>query len=531
MCKLKGNYYNYKETFLINEYQIEDPQSNLTSSISSNLPAAAATGGLLSTLFNDLTTNTNLLNNSLSGINTSLSSSSINLNSNQHALYLISTDRSKINLIIFKNKEQKKIWKQSLIQARDKVKPAGQRNNKHLFELTNFERDLVKCFVCSKYLLGLFYQGYKCTACSSIAHKDCLAKINVTCCAANVQPNTVVTPFSTTMLVNAIGNKLISGCSLSHSIPSSSTTSKPTVALERSLSNVSSSSKQMSNGNYCARAWLKYDGRPVPPETPILLFNQGDLIQVTDDDDDEWWRGFILSASKMTRDEGYFPRRHVKILPTQVKQANTPASSSTPPLNVNLEECAWFAPVDRLTADTILSRIPNPETVTLFMVRCRQEGGYAISIKYKGIVDHIKINVNFINDPVLLNEANNESNLQCAIQPVYSIDQQHNFNSILGLVSYYSQNILKDNFPQLDTTLGVAYREALPPPIGFASAMHDYNPIINPNNTGEQIELKKLNKYFILNKEINGWWRVFNQDGLIGYVPGSYLLEKSLTEA
>ena len=204
---------------------------------------------------------------------------------------------------------------------------------------------------------------------------------------------------------------------------------------------------------------------------------------------------------------------------------------------MNLEECAWFAPVDRLTADSILSRIPNSESQTIFMVRCRQEGGYAISIKYKGLpVEHIKINLNYINDPssTAISSSLNESNENNStmVQPVFSIDQQHTFNSILNLVSYYSQNSLKENFPQLDTTLGLPYREALPPPIGFACAMHDYNPIINPNNTGEQIELKKLNKYFILNKEINGWWRVFNQDGHIGYVPGSYLLEgKSLSEA
>ena len=281
VCKLKGNYYNYKETFLINEYQIEDPQANPASSVASNLPS----GGILSNLFNDLTTNNNLLNNSLSGINSSLSSSSINLNSNQHALYLVSTDKSKINLIIFKNKEQKKIWKQSLVQARDKVRPPGQRNNKHAFELTNFERNLVKCFVCSKYLLGLFYQGYRCVNCSSIAHKDCLTKISVACISANMPNPTMVSPLVANLVLNSIKNK-------------------PAVTIERSQSTVSNSSRQQSNANCCARAWLKYDGRPEPPEYPILLFNQGDLIQVTDDDDDEWWKGFILNSSKLTREEG-----------------------------------------------------------------------------------------------------------------------------------------------------------------------------------------------------------------------------------
>lgn len=136
----------------MNDYQIEDPQANLNSNLSNN----SGGGGTLFNLFHDLTGNTNSLNSSTTGINSSISSGSI---SNQHALYLISMDKSKTSLIIFKNKEQKKIWKQSLIQARDKVRPTGQRNAKHSFELTNFERDLVKCFVCSKYLLGLFFQG------------------------------------------------------------------------------------------------------------------------------------------------------------------------------------------------------------------------------------------------------------------------------------------------------------------------------------------------------------------------------------
>lgn len=62
--------------------------------------------------------------------------------------------------------------------------------------------------------------------------------------------------------------------------------------------------------------------------------------------------------------------------------------------------------------------------------------------------------------------------------------------------------------------------------------MYDYNPLVNPHNTGEQIELKKSYKYFILNKEVNGWWRVYNQEGLIGYAPATYLQEiKSRSEA
>lgn len=66
--------------------------------------------------------------------------------------------------------------------------------------------------------------------------------------------------------------------------------------------------------------------------------------------------------------------------------------------------------------------------------------------------------------------------------------------------------------------------------MSIAVAQHDYDPQATPNSSGEQIELVKLQRYYVLNKEPNGWWRVFNQDGLIGYVPGSYLHETTKSQ-
>ena len=66
--------------------------------------------------------------------------------------------------------------------------------------------------------------------------------------------------------------------------------------------------------------------------------------------------------------------------------------------------------------------------------------------------------------------------------------------------------------------------------MSMAIAMHDYDPMTNPNNTGEQIELRTFCQYFILNKELNGWWRVYNSDGLIGYAPGGYLQETRIEQ-
>ena len=342
---------------------------------------------------------------------------------------------------------------------------------------------MVKCDVCKNYLLGIFYQGYKCEVCPCMAHKDCLLKTSI--CTATTQPPSPRT-------------------AQSFSKSRSSSQTHP-VSLERSMSSVT---KQSVN---TVRAIHKYEGRPAPPELPFLKFSVGDLIQVTDDDDEDFWRGFILNSS--SKDEGYFPKSYVKVCDSSESLCNSTKA-------MKLEDYPWYAPVDRSMADLILNRIPNQPSQTIFMVRCRQEGGYAVSIKYSGVVDHIRVNVNSFDQ---LNASQLSGSLASATQ-LYSIDQR-NFSSVVNLVTFYCNQTLKENFPQLDTTLGKAYREALPAPISFALAVHDYNPMANPHNNGEQIELKRGAKYSVLNKELNGWWRVFNSDGLIGYAPGGYLQE------
>ncbi|RMZ96826.1 guanine nucleotide exchange factor VAV2 isoform X6 [Brachionus plicatilis] len=477
VCKLKGNYYNYKETLLINDFSIEDHyQTNLSSQSSSNLPH-----GLISNLFNSSNLN--------STANLSTSSLNLNSSSNAHSLHLINQEHSKIYLIIFKNKEHKKEWKECLLKAKEKMRPEGQRALKHLFELTNFDRELVTCCVCNKYLLGLFYQGYKCSQCSSIAHKECLTKVTSTCSSFNSLP------MPAPLLPRPVSN---SG-----------------VTITRSLS--TNSAKSNYNQTLLAQAIYNYDGRPAPPEGSAVSFNQGDLIQVTDDDDDDWWKGVVVAKNK----EGYFPRRHVRVM--QNHRLSHSLSSGHLSRNLNLEEYPWFSPVDRFMADAILNRIPNDLSETIFMVRCRNDGGYAISIKHKGIVDHIKININELSNsslayPLIINDSAEDEDFT----HVYFIDQQHNFNSIVSLVKYFSAHLLKDNFPQLDSTLGIPFKKALPPYISVAVAKHDYSPP-GKDNIGEQIELKVGKKYYLLSEEVNGWLRVYNSDGLIGYVPGSYL--------
>jgi hypothetical protein len=160
-------------------------------------------------------------------------------------------------------------------------------------------------------------------------------------------------------------------------------------------------------------------------------------------------------AQNPTKEEGYFPSSYVRIYTGDAKKSS---SLSTISSRNNLEEYSWFAPVDRITADLILNRIQNFPAQTLFMVRCRQEGGYAISIKCNGLVDHIKINVTHLDTlGNTLGSRVSSMNLNGTAEPTtsafYSIDQR-NFSSVVGLVKFYCQNTLKENFPQLETTLG-----------------------------------------------------------------------------
>ncbi len=347
VCKSKGNTHTFRETLLINNFSIEE--------------------------------------------NCSKAPSKFNLTGNHLSLYLTNTDNDKCYQITFKNKEEKRVWKEALEEAKRKVEPNSQRNQNHMFQLTNFDKQFVKCFVCDKYLLGIFYQGYKCLFCSVVAHQDCLSKIQARC-----------------------------------------------------------------NDS------LKIMMRPHDKEKPV------------------------------------------RSITVPVRNMPTPAV-----LN-NLNNYPWYAPVDRNMADMILRRIPTPVSTTIYMLREKKERYYAISIKHRGVINHIKVEIQYV--PAGLNH-----------KMMYSIDKQQHFNSLPELVQFYSVNLLIDNFARLDTTLGIPYKNVLPTSISVAAALYDYTPEINSAIWDEQIELKKGQSYYVIVKDVNGLWKVFNSFGLIGYVPGSYL--------
>ena len=139
------------------------------------------------------------------------------------------------------------------------------------------------------------------------------------------------------------------------------------------------------------KALFKYKGFPKPPSAlkPVLIFDQDEIIQLTDIDDDEWWRGWKLRFNgspvdtSLYKEDGYFPRSYVKNIDQLTE----------------LGYYSWYLPgCERDLAIKILYRImPYNSLKTLFMVRSRskKDTGYAISFAYKNKIFHIKINETF----------------------------------------------------------------------------------------------------------------------------------------
>lgn len=438
ICKSRGDNYQYKGTLMLNDYKIEE-----------------------------------------SGYDSNNNNASIQIN------LVLHNDRSKGCSLLFKDDKQKNDWKTNISATIDKLLPRGHSNNNHSFSLFNFERDIVNCSFCKKVLLGVFYQGYKCSKCLSLAHKGCILKFQQ--CSGTGRNSTGISflqPFKA-LVVTSNDNRRIKFVS------------------------------------YKVRALYSYQGKPQPPDNDVqvLKFKENDIIQVTDDDDDDWWKGYKIGGSTTT--EGCFPKNYVQALKSPPNYSERSTINGIETISSNhsvgdfevksIEHSSWYSACERESAETILNRVPNPVDVAIFLVRPRNEGGYAISIKFNSKVEHIRIHVL----KFLLSDGRESANV-CLVEQVQ-------FPSIQDLIAHYMVNKLEDNFPQLKTTLGIPFRSALPPIISEAIAIHDYD--AKRNSTGVEIQLVKDREYWVLSKDAMGWWKVYNSDGLIGYAPGNYLRE------
>lgn len=255
-----------------------------------------------------------------------------------------------------------------------------------------------------------------------------------------------------------------------------------------------------------------YYGLPPPPVGfgQALHLTRGDIIELTRADPElQWWEGRNLTLGQM----GWFPCQKVQpyasvSMTHQPPTAETSQSRPTP----DLSGFHWFAgSMDRTAAKNLLiSRSDGT-----FLVRQKDGGEFAISIKFNLDIRHIKIT---------------------SAEGLYRINEKKAFKGLIELIQYYQQNSLKEYFKDVDTTLRTPYKQPeesnssnnMPNTtpggsirsFGVARARYDFSA-----RDRSELSLQEGDTIKILSKKgHSGWWKgeVY---GRVGFFPANYVEE------
>ncbi|KAL0966916.1 hypothetical protein UPYG_G00302220 [Umbra pygmaea] len=355
----------------------------------------------------------------------------------------------------FKTRELKKKWLDQFDMAISNIRPENANNNSHQFRMHTFDRITV-CSACHLLLRGIFNQGYLCAKCALGAHKECLGRLGV-CGRTDAAPSRA----------NGRGQR------------APTVRSQPDAGLPR----------MVVTRDYC--------GFPAPQGGPPLTIHAGDVIElVCASLLSSWWQGKILK----TKEIGFFPSDAVRPCPCVPKPVDYSAQ-------------LWFAgPMERHQAEVDLMDRDNG--TYLIRYRTREFTEYAISIKFKDNVKHIKI---------------------LTKNGCFYIAETRLFKTVLELVDHYKQNSLREGFRTLDTTLQIPFREpgsgiSLPKAIchtvfsprvvGVAVACYDFS-----SRDTREISLEEGDVVQIYSKMANGWWRG-EVNGRVGWFPSTYVEEE-----
>ncbi|XP_075947675.1 proto-oncogene vav isoform X1 [Anarhichas minor] len=358
--------------------------------------------------------------------------------------------------LFFKTRELKKKWLEQFEMAQSNMCPDNSTANNHDFQMHCFE-ETTSCKACSMLLRGIFYQGYRCTRCKMAAHKECLGRVPA--CGRNSDHAGTV------------------------------------------KKNKQRSSGHSSTGFPKMEVCQDYYGLPPPPVgfgQPLHLC-KGDIIELTRADADlPWWEGRNLTVGQM----GWFPCQ--KVQPIISRQ------------NPDLSGFNWFAGnMDRTAAKNLLMSRSDGT----FLVRQKDGGEFAISLKFNMDTRHIKVTSN---------------------EGLYRINDKKAFKGIIEMIQFYQQNSLKEYFKDVDTTLCTPYKQPeesdLPndtpqttpntPPggslrtLGQVRARYDFSA-----RDRSELSLQEGDTIKILSKKgHNGWWKgeVY---GRVGFFPANYVEE------
>lgn len=361
-----------------------------------------------------------------------------------HGFYLTHNQGQNGFEFFFKTKELKKKWQEQFGMALSNICPESGKCNFHEFRMHTFETT-TSCSSCEMLLRGVFYQGYRCSKCGAGAHKECLGRVEV--CVKS------------------------SAASRSAESQIGKTTSRGDKDLPKML------------------VICNYHGSPSPPNGPPLNINSGDVIELIEANvHSTWWKGKVLA----TKEVGLFPRDAVKPFPCVPKP-------------VDYSSQLWFAgPMERVQAEAAL--LNKRSSTYMVRHRSREFHEYAISIKYKNDVKHIKI---------------------LTKDGLFYIAENRKFSSILDLIQYYKIHSLREGFRTLDTTLKFAYREPenganmfSQKGIGVAIARYDFS----PRDTRE-LSMQEGDVVRIYSKTgASGWWKG-EVNGRVGWFPSTYVEE------
>ncbi|KAM4594469.1 proto-oncogene vav isoform 2-T2 [Fundulus diaphanus] len=354
----------------------------------------------------------------------------------------------------FKTRELKKKWLEQFEMAMSNMSAENSTANNHDFQMHCFE-ETTSCKACSMLLRGTFFQGYQCTRCKMAAHKECLGRVP--------------------------------GCGRN------SDHSGHNKRQDRAQRSSGSSSAACPKMEVCQ----EYYGLPPPPVgfgQPLQLL-KGNIIELNRADVDlAWWEGRNLTTGQV----GWFPCQKVQPY----------ISRPTPDLSGFL----WFAGnMDRSAAKNLLiSRSDGT-----FLVRQKDGGEFAISIKFNMDIRHIKIT---------------------SFEGLYRINDKKAFRSLIEMIEFYQKNSLKEYFKDVDTTLRIPYKQPEQSnssnnttntarggsikSFGLARARYDFSA-----RDRTELSLREGDTIKILSKKgHSGWWKgeVY---GRVGLFPSNYVEE------
>uniref|UniRef100_A0A671UC87 Osteoclast-stimulating factor 1 n=1 Tax=Sparus aurata TaxID=8175 RepID=A0A671UC87_SPAAU len=358
--------------------------------------------------------------------------------------------------LFFKTREVKKKWLEQFEMALSNMCPENSTANNHDFQMHCFE-ETTSCKACSMLLRGIFFQGYRCTRCKMAAHKECLGRVPA-CGRNSDHPGT--------------GRKTVL-----HSL-----------TLKLYL-NVSFFSPSLSVSGYPKmEVCQEYYGLPPPPVgfgQPLHL-SKGDIIELTRADADlPWWEGRNLTVGQM----GWFPCQKVQPYLAVISQS--------------LCALRFAGNMDRTAAKNLLMSRSDGT----FLVRQKDGGEFAISIKFNMDIRHIKIT---------------------SIEGLYRINEKKAFKGLIELIQFYQKNSLKEYFKDVDTTLRTPYKQpeemnkivSQDILFGVARARYDFSA-----RDRSELSLQEGDTIKILSKKgHSGWWKgeVY---GRVGFFPANYVEE------